>query len=127
LSHIDNPTPWPHTRNVRDLNSYIGDNCFFGGTITKSLLTLNAGYSSIEYGLLTAPPRWAGNLVVFNMTREQREHPEHGGYVRELHNHVNLSGFRYAFDYLTRQNYIFESPKKNPYYIRKLRSGALPL
>ena len=89
LNHIDNPTPWPHARNGWELNIYIGDNWFSGRTITKSLLTLNAGYSSIEYGILTSPARWTGNLVVFNMTREQLDHPEHGGYIRELQNHVN--------------------------------------
>jgi hypothetical protein len=118
--HVDNPEKRRYKPLIdRDLDIYMGAECLFKEPITKSLLTLNAGYSSLEHGSLALPARWAGNVVVFNMTRELLKHPKHGGYVKDLHNHVNLSDFRYAFEYLTRDNYIFESSEPNPYIIRK--------
>ena len=39
--------------------------------------------------------------------------------TKTVHQDVSLADLRYAFDHLTRQNYIFDSPKPSPYYIRK--------
>jgi hypothetical protein len=92
----------------------MGGHCIGSEPTTKSLLTLNVGYSSSEYGSIAVAP-WAGNLVVVNMTVR----PDLGGVDQDFHHGVNLSDFRYAFDHLTRDNYIFDSPNPNPYFIRK--------
>jgi hypothetical protein len=62
-----------------------------------------------EHGSIAAA-QWAGNLVVSNMTNRVGK-----GYGKAFHNDVTLPDFRYAFDYLTRGNYIFESAKLNLY------------
>jgi hypothetical protein len=112
------PRAMNHTRNGQDLDIYMGESCFGEDPITQSLLTLNAGYRSSEYGSLHPTP-WAGNLIVFNMTKELLQHPKYGEHDKELHNDATLSDLRYAFDYLTRNNYIFEATQPNPYVIRK--------
>jgi hypothetical protein len=117
-NRMESPRAMPHSRNGQDLNIYMGGHCFGQDPTTQPLLTLNAGYGLSEYGSIAVAP-WAGNLVVVNMMMERRTHPDFGAYRKELHDDVNLLDFRYAFDYLTRNNYIFESPKPNPYFICK--------
>ena len=119
---MDAPTAMPHKQNGQNLNIYMGDHCFGNEPYTKCLLTLNAGYESCERGSIAAAP-WAGNLVVVNITKSEVKHPEnpqlYGPKGKVIHSDANLSHLRYAFYYLTRKNYIFESGKQNPYYIRK--------
>ncbi len=67
----------------------MGESCFGEDPVTQSLLTLNAGYRSSEYGSLYPTP-WAGNLIVFNMTKELLQHPKYGEHDKELHNDATL-------------------------------------
>jgi MYND finger len=148
------PKGMAHKREGRELKVYMGDNAFALGPVTKSLLTLNAGYTNNDHNAISSAP-WAGNLVVVNATtRKVRirslyesiedsdddrmdiddqesdtddldsdsddEDSESAEYFdREAHNDVSLTDLRYAFDYLTRENYIFESDKENKFVIRK--------
>jgi hypothetical protein len=111
-----------HKQGGQHLKIYMGDRALMEFPLTKSFLALNAGYGSAEHGSIAAAP-WAGNLVVVNITESMVEHPtepEHyDPQTKENHNDVSLSDLRYIFDCLSRDNYIFESDKQNPYYIRK--------
>ena len=113
--------PMPHSRNGQDLKVYMAETAFGAYPLTQSLLKLNAGYDAREHGSLAAAP-CAGNLVLVNFTTSIVEHPTepecYDPAEKEAHNDVNLADLRYAFDYLTRRNYIFELDKPNPYVIR---------
>jgi hypothetical protein len=111
-----------HKQGGQYLKIYMGDKALMECPLTKSFLALNAGYGSAEHGSIAAAP-WAGNLVVVNITESVVEHPtgpkHYDPATKENHNDVSLSDLRYIFDCLSRDNYIFESDKQNPYYIRK--------
>lgn len=119
---MKSPSAMPTKKNGQKLNIYMGDHCFGNDPITKSLLKLNAGYDSREFGSI-APAPWAGNLIVVNITKKKVQHPKKAfdfdPEKKDIHNDANMSDLRYAFDYLTRDNRIFESDQPNPCYIRK--------
>jgi hypothetical protein len=119
FNHMSSPRGMAHKQNGQDLEVYMSDTAFGERPPTKSLLTLNEGYGSSEYFSI-APAPWAGNLVVVNITKKDVKHPEFGDVdEKEIHNDVNISDLRYAFDYLTRGGYMFQSDKPNKYFIRK--------
>ena len=134
--YMGHPKGMPHKRDGRELKVSMGDNAF-QGPLTKSLLRLNAGYKNNEPGAFAGAP-WAGNIVVVNVTTrkvryrdsyetieeeedtsddEEQSDAEYD--EKEKHNDVTLSDFRYAFDFLTRENYIFESKTENKFVVRK--------
>jgi hypothetical protein len=121
LEHIEDCRPMFHTQNEQNIEIWMTDT-FPGKPTNKCVKRLTAGYGTSHYrSFVGFPHDWFDNIIVLNSSSTTTPHPdpEIQTYEKAEYHDVTLSDLRYAFQFFTKHDHIFESDEENPYYIHK--------
>jgi hypothetical protein len=121
MEYAGNPRPIYQIQNGQEIQTWMTD-AFNGKPLNKCVKNLTIGYGTPKDRERKGHPAyWFDNIIVLDSsptTASLRESEfEDIGETHEFHD-VTLSDLRYAFDFFTKHDRIFESDKENPYYIR---------
>ena len=108
-------------KNGQKLEIWEGRNCLVESQENACIKNLNTGYDFCNRGTAERGYAYAGNVVVMNAVTAPWTSPELPEWKGESKHYqdVTLADLRYAFDYFTCMNNIFESDTPNRNFIRK--------
>jgi len=121
MEYAVQPRPIYHIQNGQEIQTWMTDE-FTGKPLNECVKNLTVGYGTPKDRARRGHPAyWIDNIIVLNSTPTttplRESEFEDIGETNEFHD-VTLSDLRYAFDFFTKHDRIFESDKEKPYYIR---------
>ncbi len=96
----------------------MGDSALLDCDANQSFGFLNYGYQVGDLSLFSiAGSMYAGNLITVRCEIKELQHPTEGEYSKVYYNDITLADIRHAFEFMARNNTIFEAKKPNKYYL----------